>query len=134
MHDRPQAPVQEVVAGHRLHEATVGQQEVAPQPDSGCDGADRTSDGTKPSRPSSDVVTSSNRGGFDQDAAELFSLATDVLIRASHLPATGEQEDGQPHSPTLSSEVVQLVTGQGFKSCSPTNQLQRLLNLLNQVF
>ena len=80
----------------------------------------------------SNDVAPNVRDRLDQDAAELFSLATDVLIRASHLPATREHEDDE-QPPSLSSDVHHLVTGQGFKACSPTDQLKRLMSLLVQV-
>ena len=73
---------------------------------------------------------------IDQDP-ELFSLATDVLIRASSLPASASAsalfEAEAPLPSSLSSDVHRLVTCEDFKVTAPEAQLRRLMGLLMQV-
>ena len=73
---------------------------------------------------------------IDQDP-ELFNLATDVLMRASSLPASASTgalfEAAAPLPSSLSSDVHQLVTCEDFKVSAPEAQLRRLMGLLMQV-
>ena len=73
---------------------------------------------------------------IDQDP-ELFSLATDVLVRASSLPASASAsalfEAAAPLPSSLSSDVHRLVTCEDFKVSAPEAQLRRLMGLLMQV-